>query len=176
MPRDTIGPRARGRRAHQSPCDATHNLDTRRGQGPQGPRSSALAGTLEPFGGRAGSKWNSVGGLACGRQQTRFTALRLDARHQGKKNLADRTPLRTRSGSRLGNGSTGTHGHVDTSFPDSALQDRRGTKPARRTTRTEDGNADATLQDATSRLPAPSRQRAATQYRRRARRVRLALP
>jgi hypothetical protein len=33
------------------PCDVTHNLDTRRGHGPQGPCSSALAGTLEPLGG-----------------------------------------------------------------------------------------------------------------------------
>lgn len=53
----------RGRRAHQSPCDATHNFDTRRGHGPQGPCSSTLAGILEPFGGGRAPKGIQLGGL-----------------------------------------------------------------------------------------------------------------
>lgn len=112
-------------------CDATHNLDTRRGHGPQGPRSSALAGNLEPSGGRSGSKWNSVGGLVRRTRQTRFTALRHDARHHGQKHVADRTPLGTRYWTRTRLGGTDTHGHDDTSFPDSTLRDERGTKPTR---------------------------------------------
>lgn len=158
------------------PCDATQNLDTHRAHGPQDPRSSTLAGTLEPLGGRTGSKWNSVGGRTRGTAQIRLSALGLDARHYCEKHFTDRTPLVTDNGARLQIGGTKTRGHYCTSFPDSSLRDRRGTRPTRRKTRTEDGNADATLQDATLLLPAPSRRRAATRYWRTDRYVRLALP
>lgn len=158
------------------PCDATHNLDTRRDHGPQDPRSSALAGILEPFGGRTGSKTNSVGGRTRGTGQTRLSTLRLDTRHHGEKNLTDRTPLGMRNRTRLQIGNTRTRGHDSTSFPDSTLRDRRGTRPTGEKTRTKGGNADATLRDATQLPPAPSRRRAATQYWRTARHVRLALP
>lgn len=49
------------------PCDATHNLDTRRDHGPQDPRSSALAGILEPLGGGQAPKRIQLGAERAGR-------------------------------------------------------------------------------------------------------------
>ncbi len=123
----------------REPCSATQNFDTRRGHGSQDPRSSTLAGNLEPSGGRSGSKWNSVGGLVQGTRQTRFTALQFDSRHHAEKHFADRTPLGTRDGTRFRIGGTDTHGHDGTSFPDSTLRDVRGTKPTRRRLRQKTG-------------------------------------
>jgi len=114
------------------PCDATHNFDTRRGHGPQGPRSSALAGALEPSGGRSGSKLNSVGGRTRGAGKTRRATLRLDAGHHGDKHFADRTPLGTRGRRGLQISNTDACGHVCTSFPDRTLRDERGTRPTGR--------------------------------------------